>query len=484
MTTTGIHTANVGSGIGSYIPYKGHGLETDDYIQATGVAVTFTSAPAVQVGHVEYDESSGIATITTRKDHNLTEDDCVVLSGIAFTCDYDPALGVSSALYDNTTGVLTVTTAAPHGYKVGKDVILTGLAFTCAIDNGAKDHYYPRSRSTAYDTSIPIVGYSGTALEIDVGISRVKNQYIHRFEEATAGALVYGGDYPHLFLRAEEGALLTGGPFLHEFHSATATSTFAGGDYAHTYVSSNEKTIKVGGDYAHQFVASETVADCVDIVGGGTTTPTNADYFPATGSLILTVANHGLSGPTQHSITTANYNPLVGIMTVTIPSHGFSNGDEVKIADESIGWKCSLDQFTSTKYYPRSKDPVYNTAVAITGVAGTTITVNVGISTIVNYNIRFADYTPASGVMTVSVDRNHGFQVGESIKFKPGSVAFKCDQDGFQTITSIQDHKILTTINLLLLLVVLVLSLQFKLGQQLHLIIINSYLIKVLLLMV
>ena len=113
MTTTGIHTANVGSGIGSYIPYKGHGLETDDFVQTTGIAVTFTSAPAVQVGHVEYDESSGIATITTRKNHNLVEDDCVVLSGIAFTCDYDPALSVSSALYDNITGVLTVTTAAP-----------------------------------------------------------------------------------------------------------------------------------------------------------------------------------------------------------------------------------------------------------------------------------------------------------------------------------------------------------------------------------
>ena len=184
MTTTGIHTANVGSGIGSFIPYKGHGLENDDFVQTTGIAVTFTSAPAVQVGHVEYDESSGIATVTTRKDHNLTEDDCVVLSGIAFTCDYDPALGVSSALYDNITGVLTVTTAAPHGYKVGKDVILTGLAFTCALDNGAYQHYYPRSRSTAYDTSIPITGYSGTALAIDVGISRVKNQYVHRFEEA------------------------------------------------------------------------------------------------------------------------------------------------------------------------------------------------------------------------------------------------------------------------------------------------------------
>ena len=101
MTTTGIHTAQ--SGIGSFIEFQGHGLETDDFIQATGIAVTFTSAPAVQVGHVEYDERSGIATVTTRKNHNLTEDDCVVLSGIAFTCDYDPALGVSSALYDNTT---------------------------------------------------------------------------------------------------------------------------------------------------------------------------------------------------------------------------------------------------------------------------------------------------------------------------------------------------------------------------------------------
>ena len=516
MTTTGIHTAQ--SGIGSFIEFEGHGLETDDFVQTTGIAVTFTSAPAVQVGHVEYDERSGIATVTTRKNHNLTEDDCVVLSGIAFTCDYDPALGVSSALYDNTTGVLTVTTAAPHGYKVGKDVILTGLAFTCAIDGGAKDHYYPRSRSTAYDTSLPITGYAGTALAIDVGISRVKNQYVHRFEEAITGALIYGGDYPHQFLRAEEGALLTGGPFLHEFYSATATSTFAGGDYAHTYVSSDEKTIKVGGNYAHTFVPEKTINEGITVVGGANTTPTNADYNPGTGSLILTVNNHGLTGPTQHSITTANYNPIVGILTITVPNHGFANGDQIRIADESIGWKCSLDGFTSTKYYPRSTDPIsnswipisnkttntfevfagittrvdytvsgadytpsvgimtlsigthdlrvgqtfklkgsslgftcgadndtlikyyprstdptYNTAVPIVGTSGTTITINAGITTIVPYNVRFADYTPSLGIMTVSLDRLHGFSAGQAIKFKPGSLGFRCEQDGFQT---------------------------------------------------
>ena len=516
MTTTGIHTAQ--SGIGSFIEFEGHGLETDDYVQTTGIAVTFTSAPAVQVGHVEYDERSGIATVTTRKNHNLTEDDCVVLSGIAFTCDYDPALGVSSALYDNITGVLTVTTAAPHGYKVGKDVILTGLAFTCAIDNGAKDHYYPRSRSTAYDTSLPITGYAGTALAIDVGISRVKNQYVHRFEEAITGALIYGGDYPHQFLRAEEGALLTGGPFLHEFHSATATSTFAGGDYAHTYVSSDPKTIKVGGDYAHTFVPAKTIPDCIDIVGGGTTTPTDADYNAGTGALVLTVNSHGLTGPTEHTITTARYNALVGILTVTVPSHGFNNGDQIKILDNaltfkcgmdgyasthpyprstdpvsdqwipisnkttdtfevfvglstivnytvsqalytpavgimtmsigthdltagtsikiktlSLGFKCSMDSNEKTKYYPRTTDPVYDTAVPIVGVAGTTITVQVGISTIVTYNVRDAKYNAAVGIMTVAVDRVHDIIAGNSIKFKTGSIVFKCSLDGFQT---------------------------------------------------
>ena len=65
---------------------------------------------------------------------------------------------------------------------------------------------------------------------------------------------------------------------------------------------------------------SETIADGISIVGGGTTTPTGADYTPSTGSLILTVNNHGLTGPSQHSITTANYNPIVGILTITVPA--------------------------------------------------------------------------------------------------------------------------------------------------------------------
>ena len=516
MTTSGIHTGHIG--VGSFIPYQGHGLETDDFVNVTGIAVTFSSAPSVKVGDVEYDETSGIATISTRQKHNLTEDDCVILSGISFTCNYDPALGISSAEYDNTTGVMTVTTSAAHGYKVGKDVVFTGLGFTCQLDNGAQEHYYPRSRSTAFNTGIPIVSTAATTVTVDVGFAPSKDQFTHTFDKALSGALITGGDYKHKFLRAEEGALLTGGYFTHKFVGATADSTFSGGNYEHKFVSSDDKTIKVGGNYAHTFVPAKTIADCIDIVGGGTTTPTNADYNASTGALVLTVPGHGLSGPTSHTITTARYNALVGILTITVPGHNFDNGDQIKIDNDAIGFKCSMDGYasthtyprttdpvsdqwipisnkttntfevfvgmstivnynvtdalytpsvgvmtmtignhdllagssikikpsslgfkcemdgkTATKYYPRSTDPVYDTAVPITGIGSTTITVQVGVSTIVKYNIRFADYNPVAGIITVSLDRLHGFTAGDSIKFKEGSIVFKCAKDAFQT---------------------------------------------------
>ena len=108
-------------------------------------------------------------------------------------------------------------------------------------------------------------------------------------------------------------------------------------------------------------------------------------------------------GSTQHSITTANYNPIVGIMTVTIPSHGFSNGDQVRIADESIGWKCSLDAFTSTKYYPRSTDPLSDKLGSNISNKHDTFEVFAGITTRLDYTVSGADYTPSVGVMTMSI---------------------------------------------------------------------------------
>ena len=116
-------------------------------------------------------------------------------------------------------------------------------------------------------------------------------------------------------------------------------------------------------------------------------------------------------------------------MTLTMPNHGFSNGDEVRIADESIGWKCSLDAFTSTKYYPRSTDPISDSWIPISNVSTDTFEVFAGITTRLDYTVSGADYTPSVGVMTMSIG-THDLTVGQSIKFRDGSLGFSCTADG------------------------------------------------------
>ena len=126
-------------------------------------------------------------------------------------------------------------------------------------------------------------------------------------------------------------------------------------------------------------MASETIADGISIVGGGTTTPTGADYTPSTGSLILTVNNHGLTGIQHSTITTANYNPIVGILTITVPSFGFANGDMVRIADNSIDLEVFIRCiYISKKYYPRTTDPLSNNWVPISNKTTNTFGVFVG----------------------------------------------------------------------------------------------------------
>ena len=66
-------------------------------------------------------------------------------------------------------------------------------------------------------------------------------------------------------------------------------------------------------------------------------------------------------------------------MTMSIGTHDLTAGTSIKIKTLSLGFKCSMDSNEKTKYYPRTTDPVYDTAVPIVGVAGTTITVQVGI---------------------------------------------------------------------------------------------------------
>ena len=428
---SGIHTHQA-VGMGSYIKYENHGLVTDDFVTVTGIAVTFASAPGVEITNVVYDNTSGIATFTTKNSHNLDLDDCVVLSGIAFTCDYSPSLGISTVAYDNTTGVMTVTTAAPHGYTVGGKagtVVLTGLGFTCQLDNGARTHYYPRRRSSTFDTSVPIVSVGATTITVDVGYAGARDQYPHTFVTAETGAVITGGAYDHTFVRSVEGALRNGGDFPHAFVTSISESIFSGGNYAHTYTESSEEAIIVGGGYNHTFV-SPADDDCINVVGGGTTTPTHADYNPNSGDLTLTVVGHGLSGPTQHTVTDAEYTPNTGKLTLTLPTHGFLVGDSVRIAQGGITFTCAMDNHATNHPYPRANDPANGQWLGIAATTTNTFDVYVGVTSTKYFDVSGADYTPSTGIMTMTVGP-HELPTGTSIKIAANSLTFSCGLDQY-----------------------------------------------------
>ena len=79
------------------------------------------------------------------------------------------------------------------------------------------------------------------------------------------------------------------------------------------------------------------------------------------------------------------YDSVTGILSVTAASaHGLSNGDPIRFDNESLVFKCSQDNFTDEKKYPRASDPANNSntlnATTFVGIANT-FTVNVGIQT-------------------------------------------------------------------------------------------------------
>ena len=246
---------------------------------------------------------------------------------------------------------MTVTTSTAHGLSVtgnSSNVVLTGLAFTCAIDAGVSTHIYPRNRDRVYDTSIPITSIAGTTITVNVTTAKASEQYTHSFVSAATSAVISGGAYSHAFRYATSGAI---------------------------------------------------------------TANTGVGYTP----------------------TTATYDALTGDMVLTMPSHGLTVSNTVSIATSSLVFACEMDQYGSDHAYPRSTDPVAGISTAITGTSTDTITVNVGTSPLVYFNVGGATYDAATGDMVLSIG-THTLTTGTSIKIAKESLSFKCSRDSYATI--------------------------------------------------
>merc|ERR1712093_956336 len=120
-------------------------------------------------------------------------------------------------------------------------------------------------------------------------------------------------------------------------------------------------TCNVGIPYQYEGITADV---------GGPFTADTVDYDPQCGIMTVTTsAAHGFTAAITKNTTNAVYNPNVGILTVTTnTNHGFSNGDYVKIAENSLVFKCAKDGFISEHSYPRKGDPLFNKWTPVSNV--------------------------------------------------------------------------------------------------------------------
>ena len=91
-----------------------------------------------------------------------------------------------------------------------------------------------------------------------------------------------------------------------------------------------------------------------------------------------------------------------------------------------------MDGDTSQKTYPRTSDPVSGQNINPTAVTTYSITVNVGQSPLVEWNVSNAIYDYATGTLALTIG-NHSLPVGTSIRLKEESLIFTCTKDQNKT---------------------------------------------------
>ena len=130
----------------------------------------------------------------------------------------------------------------------------------------------------------------------------------------------------------------------------------------------------------------------------------------------------------------ATYNKTTGEMVLTIGKHTLTVDDTIKIEPYSLTFTCMKDNNATEHSYPRpGTDPYAGKAIAITAVTSTTITINVGVSPDLKKTVTQADYTPATGVLILTIN-NHQLTTSHKVTIADNSITFKCAKDNYATL--------------------------------------------------
>ena len=323
----------------------------------------------------------------------------------------------TNAIYTPSTGDLVLTVGSGHGLTINDYVKINtnALTYECSMDGGSQRKTYPRPTDPYNNTQIPIDSVSTTEITVNVGATP---NVQHNVTNATYNA---GNGQMQLNIGSGHG--------------------IAVGD-----------TVKIA-DNALSFTC-----DMDDYA-----TPTKT--YPRTTTFTLT--------PTD-----ASYAPATGIVTITIDKHGMADGDLIKIDDDALKFSCGFGGAVGAaaeKTYPRSTDPIsghwipvsnvttntfdiqclhavpstnvdahtfvsavansitkkldrsYDSPVEVVAAdsAGGTITLQVGLSPIVNFDVTNAAFDVSTGLMELTIGA-HNLAVGTNIKLAPNSLTFNC----------------------------------------------------------
>ena len=400
---------------------------------------------------------------------------------------------VSGTTYDPNTGLMTLEIGA-HSLTAGTSVKLEeeSITFSCGYNGAtgaAAQKAYPRSNGNDpyYNTAITIESVTATTITLKV-LNTVPstNTDPHTFVSATAGAVKSGGYYAHVF----DSATSNGAKATKSLKIATESMVFTCSK--DDYMSNHPYPRQVAGDgnadpaYDTFLPIVSTTLDTISTnVGSGGGAGKGAivtakiasnthKFVNSIGTHIYksSISNAVTIGSTKKDVTNAAYTPSTGVLVLTIGAHTFSTSDTVTIAPKALNFTCDADNHATEHAYPRTTDPAYNTALAITAVdqSGGTITCNVGIpyqyegitadvggpftADTVDYdpqcgimtvttsaahgftaaavrNTTNAVYNPNVGILTVTTNVNHGFSNGDYIKIAENSLIFSCAKDGF-----------------------------------------------------
>jgi len=86
-------------------------------------------------------------------------------------------------------------------------------------------------------------------------------------------------------------------------------------------------------------------------------------------------------GGTLTATTGTTYVGSTGVLTiVTTTTHGLTTGNTISLAEKSLSFTCSLDNYATIHQYPRTTDPSFSQNLSVTVINTTTFSVNIGVS--------------------------------------------------------------------------------------------------------